>query len=55
MTKKSKWFVLWLLVLVALLVLGGVIIYTGLSDYLNGTRLPHHGKQLAQGIRRVLC
>lgn len=52
---KSKGFILWIAVLAVLLVLGGVLIYTGLSDYMNGTRLPHHGEKLAQGICRMLC
>lgn len=52
---KSKGFILWIAALIMLLVLGGVLMYTGLSDYMNGTRLPHHGEKLAQGICRMLC
>lgn len=53
--KKSGWFILWIVVLLALVVLGGVLVCTGLSDYLNGTQLPHHSKNLAQSILWVLC
>ena len=53
--KKSGWFVLWIVMLLALIALGGVMVYTGLSDYLNSTQLPHHSKNLAQSIRLVLC
>lgn len=53
--KKSKGFILWIIVLLALMLLGGALICTGLEDYLNGTQLPHHGEQLAQSIRAMLC
>lgn len=52
--KKSKGFVLWIAVLALLLMLGGVLIYQGLSDYMNGTRLPHHSESLAQSILWLL-
>ncbi len=53
--KKSKGFILWIIVLSLLLLLGGALIYEGLTDYMNGTRLPHHGEKQAQGIHWVLC
>lgn len=53
--KKSAWFTLWILAMLALVVLGGILIYTGLSDYVNGTQLPYHSKNLAQSIRWLLC
>ena len=52
---KKLWFCLWIAALLLLAALGGVLIYTGLSDYMNGTRLPYHSKNLAQSIRALLC
>lgn len=52
---KKLWFCLWIAALLLLAALGGVLIYTGLSDYMNGTRLPYHSKNLAQSIRTLLC
>ncbi|MBQ4551566.1 MAG: hypothetical protein IJA59_01305 [Clostridia bacterium] len=52
---KRTWFTLWIMALVILLILGGMLVYTGLSDYLNGVRLPHHSKNLAQSIFAMLC
>lgn len=49
--RKSKGFILWIAILALLLMLGGVLIYQGLSDYMNGTWLPHHSEKLAQSIR----
>ncbi|MBR5232217.1 MAG: hypothetical protein IKW00_08235 [Clostridia bacterium] len=53
--KKKSPFILWMILLAALLIAGGILIYTGLANYLNGTRLPHHSKQLAQSIALMLC
>lgn len=53
--KKSRGFIVWIIALLLLLLLGGVLIYTGLSDYMNGTRLPHHGEKQALSILRTLC
>lgn len=53
--KTNKWFILWIVALLAVAVLGGLLIYTGLTDYVNGVRLPHHSEKLAQGIRSMLC
>lgn len=52
---KKIWFALWIAVMLILMALGGVLIVTGLSDYLNGTQLPYHSKNLAQSIRWMLC
>lgn len=52
--KKSAWFVLWIIALVLLLILGGVLICSGLSDYINGVKLPYHSKNLAQSIYAML-
>lgn len=53
--KKSVWFALWIAAMVVLMALGGVLIFNGLSDYLNGTQLPYHSKNLAQSIRWMFC
>lgn len=52
--KKSLWFALWILALLLVLVLGGLLVYTGLSDYMNGVKLPYHSKNLAESIRGML-
>ena len=52
---KSVWFALWIAAMVLLMALGGVLILNGLTDYLNGTQLPHHSKNLAQSIFAMLC
>ena len=52
--KKKLPFILWMILLAVILAVGGLLIYTGLVNYLNGTRLPHHSKQLAQSIG-LLC
>ena len=53
--KKKLPFILWMIVLAALLIVGGLLICSGLTNYLNGTRLPHHSENLAQSIGLLLC
>ena len=53
MNKKLP-FILWMILLAALLLTGGILLWIGIQNYLNGTRLPHHSKQLAQSIALLL-
>ena len=53
--KNKKLFILWILVLSVLLIAGAALLCMGIGNYLNGTMLPHHSKNLAQSVKLLLC